>query len=363
MKKKVAIVCDHISGFGGAERVVLSLAKNYNADVFTGYYEKSFVDFNSIPINSLISKGKYSIFDSVKIYKEFTKLDLDNYDIIIASGNLCLSVAERYGERTYWFCHTPMRRLYNFDKNLSFKSKLVNFIWRAFYIKKDMEYASRVRKILVNSNNVKDRVRAIYTNTVDSDIVVTYAPVSVNTSETDIQVADLFSKYYLSTARLSNQKRIIEILDFFSRNADYNLIILSHGPLQPHVERIAKKHKNIEYVGVVPDQALFHYIRNAIATIYVPVDEDFGISPLESMMLGTPCIGVNEGGIKETVVNKLTGYLVDKVTNDELLKAVNFTDENFKNKGHEECVTRANQFSEEMFLSRVSQAISIKRVD
>ncbi len=43
------------------------------------------------------------------------------------------------------------------------------------------------------------------------------------------------------------------------------------------------------------DIELRELIRGAKATIYVPVDEDFGMSPVESMACGTPVIGVNDG--------------------------------------------------------------------
>jgi glycosyltransferase involved in cell wall biosynthesis len=36
--------------------------------------------------------------------------------------------------------------------------------------------------------------------------------------------------------------------------------------------------------------------------IYIPVDEDFGMSPVESMASGVPVIGANEGGLKETII-------------------------------------------------------------
>jgi glycosyltransferase involved in cell wall biosynthesis len=40
--------------------------------------------------------------------------------------------------------------------------------------------------------------------------------------------------------------------------------------------------------------------------VYIPVDEDFGMSPVESMAAGKPVIGVQEGGLWETVGLDLT---------------------------------------------------------
>ena len=40
--------------------------------------------------------------------------------------------------------------------------------------------------------------------------------------------------------------------------------------------------------------------------------EPFGFVAIESMACGTPVVGVNEGGLRESVVNGETGLLVDR---------------------------------------------------
>jgi len=59
------------------------------------------------------------------------------------------------------------------------------------------------------------------------------------------------------------------------------------------------------------DEELKSLIRGAKATIYVPVDEDFGMSPVESMACGTPVIGVDDGGLKESIIDGKTGILIN----------------------------------------------------
>jgi glycosyltransferase involved in cell wall biosynthesis len=50
----------------------------------------------------------------------------------------------------------------------------------------------------------------------------------------------------------------------------------------------------------------------AIALIFVPIMEPFGLVAIEAMACGTPVIGVNEAGIRESVVDGVTGTLVDR---------------------------------------------------
>ncbi len=59
------------------------------------------------------------------------------------------------------------------------------------------------------------------------------------------------------------------------------------------------------------DIELRDLIRGAIATIYIPVDEDFGMSPVESMACGTPVVAVNDGGLKESIIDGKTGILIN----------------------------------------------------
>jgi glycosyltransferase involved in cell wall biosynthesis len=46
--------------------------------------------------------------------------------------------------------------------------------------------------------------------------------------------------------------------------------------------------------------------------VYAPILEPFGLIPLEAMACGTTVIGVNEGGVKESVVHEKTGLLIDR---------------------------------------------------
>lgn len=51
---------------------------------------------------------------------------------------------------------------------------------------------------------------------------------------------------------------------------------------------------------------------SALATLFPSVFEPLGLVPLESMACGTPVVGVAEGGIRETVVDGVTGFLTQR---------------------------------------------------
>ncbi|MFX6637343.1 glycosyltransferase, partial [Acinetobacter baumannii] len=57
-------------------------------------------------------------------------------------------------------------------------------------------------------------------------------------------------------------------------------------------------------------EALSDYYCAANVFVTTPWYEPFGITPLEAMACGRPVIGADVGGIRHTVVDGETGYLV-----------------------------------------------------
>lgn len=66
----------------------------------------------------------------------------------------------------------------------------------------------------------------------------------------------------------------------------------------------------VTFAGQQPRESLKYYYSAADVFITTPWYEPFGITPLEAMACGTPVIGSNVGGIKFTVKDGETGYLV-----------------------------------------------------
>lgn len=69
---------------------------------------------------------------------------------------------------------------------------------------------------------------------------------------------------------------------------------------------------NISFKHLVTDEELVRLYNQARLMLYAPVMEPFGFAPLESMSCGTPVVAVAEGGVRESVVDGVTGSLVDR---------------------------------------------------
>ncbi|MBE9188921.1 glycosyltransferase [Gloeocapsopsis crepidinum LEGE 06123] len=86
--------------------------------------------------------------------------------------------------------------------------------------------------------------------------------------------------------------------------------------LTPEIGRlraIARRHSiedQVRFVGRKCRDLLKYYYSAADVFITTPIYEPFGITPIEAMACGTPVIGSRVGGVKFTVKDEETGYLV-----------------------------------------------------
>jgi len=76
----------------------------------------------------------------------------------------------------------------------------------------------------------------------------------------------------------------------------------------------------IMFAGRKNRDELKYYYGAADVFVTTPWYEPFGITPLESMACGTPVVGSRVGGIKHTVIDGITGCLVDPKNPGELAK-------------------------------------------
>jgi len=146
--------------------------------------------------------------------------------------------------------------------------------------------------IITNSNTVRERTKRY----LGHDSLVVYPP-----CETERFRWIEKGSFFLSTARVDPLKRVALIVEAFMNLPEKRLVVVSGGSDLPKIYRMAKGAQNIEILGWVDDEKLSDLMGRCVATIYIPRDEDFGISPVESMAAGKPVIGVQEGGLLETV--------------------------------------------------------------
>jgi glycosyltransferase involved in cell wall biosynthesis len=109
-------------------------------------------------------------------------------------------------------------------------------------------------------------------------------------------------------------------LTYFGKETDFRVIqkaldggirIKAFGGKIRTAPKKTLKHPNLEFLGRISDSQLIEHYSNALFTFFPFIDEPFGYVPVESMACGTPVVTFSKQGPRETVVNKVTGWLAD----------------------------------------------------
>ena len=199
----------------------------------------------------------------------------------------------------------------------------------------DVVSSNRVDHFMANSSFVKKRIAKYYRR----DATVCFPPVDVSNYTLSEEKKD----YYFTASRLVPYKKIKIIVEAFVKNGK-PLIVAGSGQQLQEIQEIATD--NITVLGFVDDTKMIELMQHAKAFVFAAY-EDFGIVPVEAMACGTPVIAYGKGGIRDTVVDGVTGTFFEEQSSDSLNKAiVQFETMHFDYKTISE---HASKFSTERF--------------
>jgi len=220
-------------------------------------------------------------------------------------------------------------------------------MWTSCWEPLDQKAAREVDEILVNSENVKGRVRKYY----GREATVVNPPV-----DTDIFHFEEFGDFFLSVNRLTPFKRVDIQLDAFEA-LDENLVIVGEaekaGGYQREIRERIEEMDNVRLEENVSDWYLAKLYSSCKATIQTSICEDFGYVPTESLAAGKPCLAVNEGGFRETIKDGKTGILIDEPYAENLVREIR----SFDPSGFDPDYLReyAEKFSRDSFEERIRE--------
>lgn len=120
------------------------------------------------------------------------------------------------------------------------------------------------------------------------------------------------SDYLFTASRLDQVKRValaVETMQHLPQ--DITLKIAGDGPDQGRLTAMAGDDPRISFLGFVPDHELENLYADALAVLFVPYDEDYGLITIEAMMSRKPVITcLDSGGPNEFVRDGETGFSV-----------------------------------------------------
>ncbi len=315
-QKKVLILHDTFLYKWWWERLVMMMWKALKSDIASAFFSKGSFDLRAewfewkmIPLSTEVFK-KWVRHLKLKLTFIYKTKFLRDYDVVIFSGDSISAVKNCSPEtKKIYYCHTPPRYIY--DLHEQYVQKVPLLLRPVFqmlcYVFSKM-YERDIKKmdlILTNSTNTQSRISSYLWLT----STVLYPPVDRNLFQFISQ-----EDYYLSFARLSDAKRVDMVVQAFTQMPDKKLVVIywENDPQKNNIFDIAKWYKNITFVTLPENKGFTDYIGKCIATIYIPVDEDFWMSPIESMSAWKPVIWVNDGGLKESIIDGTTWKLLPK---------------------------------------------------
>ena len=324
---KVAIVCDWLTGPGGAERVVLELHRMFpEAPIYTSQYDPSALDwFDNAEVRTLwlqrLPKALKKFLPILRA-RAFGRLNLSDYDLVISSSG-----AEAKGVKTgpgtihITYCHAPTHYYWSrydqylkhpgfgpFDPLARLGLKLFVRPMRRW----DYKAAQRPNYYVVNSRHTRDQVKKYYGRQAE----VINPPVDVERVKPRGGVAEKHG--YLIAGRQTPYKRFDLAVAACTR-LDLPLKVIGDGPERP---KLAKKAgPRVTFLGQIPDSRLPAHFQSAAAFIFPGID-DFGIVATEALAAGTPVIAYGEGGALEYVIPGKTGELFKQPTVESLAETL-----------------------------------------
>jgi glycosyltransferase involved in cell wall biosynthesis len=123
-----------------------------------------------------------------------------------------------------------------------------------------------------------------------------------------------YGDFVLSVNRLDRAKRIDLLLDAVARDSAIEVVIAGDGPDRSRLERLASErglNGRARFVGKVSEGELADLYARCLAVYYAPVDEDYGMVPLEAFLSEKPVLTTTDaGGPLEVVADGSTGLVV-----------------------------------------------------
>ncbi len=331
----LAVVHPFLYVRGGAEKVVLKVAQHFDAKVYCVVYEpdNTFPEFKDVDVQVLRTKvlrmvpGFFErrLREAIISAYTFYNAKLGDYDVINAQGTPSEWIRNK-NSPVVWYVHSPNREAFDlYDYRMRQKNMVQRMLYWASikpYRTIEPKIVPRIEHIFANSRNTQGRLKRYLG--VDSEVLnpcVDYER---------FYCGD-YQKYFLYPSRIIPEKRfefaIKAFKEFKKKNPGWKLVIT--GSLirsrKNHVEYYQRIKEMLGDDGDilldVSDEKLRELYSNCYSVLYTPIDEDFGIVPLEGFASYKPCIAVNEGGPREVVVDGKTGYLVN--SEDEMTRRMN----------------------------------------
>ncbi|MFC5175699.1 glycosyltransferase [Nocardioides taihuensis] len=364
-RPRVALAHDYLTQRGGAERVVLAMTRAFpEATLHTLLYEpgKTFAEFADVdlrvsPLNhaSYLRRHHRRALPALPFAASAMRIDAD---VVIASSSGWAHGIRSPGAKIV-YCYSPARWLYQSDRYLGAQPSLVRSTalrtLRPGLIRWDQHAAGTATRYLAISTAVQQRIADTYG--LASEVVP--APVTLSRAEPE-ELREPATRalleaepFHLVVSRLLPYKNVDVVVRAFERLPGDRLVVVGTGPELQYLRSVSGP--NVTFLAGLTDGEM-HWLYAHARSLVAASHEDYGLTPLEAALHGTPAVVLRWGGFLDTMVEGATAVFFDDPEPAAVADAVRRADDLPWDAG----VVRANaeRFSEEHFAERLQAEVA-----
>lgn len=317
------VLChDYLTQSGGAERVVLELARILRPrETLVSLYapNATFAGFKSYVVRPSYLNRQSLFRKDARAALPFLARSWSTRRPVRADIVFCSSSGWAHAQPTapgvpkIVYCHNPARWLYQPEDYLQDQPWYVRLALKALrphLLRWDRKAAASADLYLANSSSVAERIRQFY----GIEAKVIFPPVSIDTSGDLEPVPGMVPPFYLTVARGRGYKGGQQLIEAFRELPDRHLVVVGDK---------GRKNlpSNVQSTGFVSDAQLRWLYSKATALVSVS-REDFGLTPVEANAFGTPSLLLRAGGFLDSTIEGVNGMFIDNASTDAICKAV-----------------------------------------
>jgi glycosyltransferase involved in cell wall biosynthesis len=358
----VALVHDYLTQRGGAERLVLTMAKAFpGAPLYTSLYESELtfpefgtLDVRTVGLNRIALLRRRHRLALPLLAPAFSRLRVD------AEVAVCSTTGWAHGAhvtgRKIVYCNTPARWLYQGERYLGERGVAARVALRTLrprLVAWDRAAAASASRYIASSSVVRARIAEIYG--IEAEVLPP-SP-SLLPSGPTTPVERLEPGFFLCVSRLLPYKNVDAVIGAVAGLPAERLVVVGTGPDEGRLRRSAPA--NVTMLGTVDDAQLRWLYASSVAVVAAS-HEDFGLTPLEAAAFGRPAAALRWGGFLDTISEHETGVFFDEPDAAQIRAALVTVREHRWDPSALEA--RAELFSERSYIERIRAIVEEERV-
>ena len=257
-----------------------------------------------LPFQYQLKKFKALALDVIHIHTPFTM------------GNIGLKIGRKLGVPIVHTYHTYFEKYLHYFPILPEK-------WVGQYAKKESErFCNACDNVIVPTNEIKQLLDSY---NIKHQLIT--LPSGINPYQPSIDEVQVFKNTYMNqtktnclfVGRVGVEKNVYFLIESFhlilQSNPNVHLTIIGDGPERQHIEKKVKGFGLLDavtFTGYLQKDDVFKAYHAADLMLFPSKTETQGLTAVESMMCGTPVIGLNYMGIKDVVNHLVTGILTEE---------------------------------------------------